>query len=53
MSKPLTVFLQLLALGLLLHGYATDNAMSYVWAAICFVPAAIGIRQRLRDDRRS
>lgn len=53
MSKPLTVFLQLSALGLLLHGYATSNPMSYVWAAICFAPAAIGIRQRLTGNRRS
>jgi hypothetical protein len=47
MSKPLTIFLQLLALFLLLHGFSTGNAMSYVWAAICFIPAAIGIRKRL------
>jgi len=47
MSKPLAVFLQLAALGLLLHGYTTGNVASYVWAVICFVPAAIGIRKRL------
>ena len=50
MSKPLTVFLQLLALILLLHGFSTGNQMSYVWAAICFVPAAIGIRKRLNKS---
>lgn len=48
MSKPLTVFLQLAALFLVLHGYSTDNPMSYVWAAICAIPAGLAIRKRMK-----
>jgi hypothetical protein len=48
MSRPLIVVLQLLALILLLHGFSSGNAMSYVWAAICFFPAAIAVRERMK-----
>ena len=48
MSRPLIVFLQLLALILILHGASTGNVMSFIWAAICFFPAAIAIRERMK-----
>jgi hypothetical protein len=52
MSRPLIVFLQLLALILLLHGFSTGNVMSYVWAAICFFPAAIAVRERMNRSNK-
>ncbi|MGE4338895.1 MAG: hypothetical protein AB7E55_23410 [Pigmentiphaga sp.] len=52
MSKPLTVFLQLLALFLLLYGYATEQHGLIIWALVCGVIGAVGIRQRMKDAKR-
>ena len=50
MSKPLTIFLQLLALYFLVKGFATEQHGLIIWAIVCGVAGAIGIRKRMKED---
>lgn len=50
MSKPLTIFLQLLALYFLVKGFATEQYDLLIWAVLCGVAGAIGIRKRIKQS---
>lgn len=52
MTRPLTIFLELVGGFTLIYGIATANLMATIIGGLMFVFGWIGTRERMRDDHK-